>query len=131
MVTRNEALAKLTAPGEPFELIEIDAIGRRIRAFRNAPQNTREIFAATRSNKEFLVYEDERLTYEDTWQRACTLAHALINHYGVKKGDRVAVSMRNYPEWIIAFIAIATQMPTRTTRSSPSPSARCRRGPTR
>jgi long-chain acyl-CoA synthetase len=108
LVTRNEALARLTAPGEPFELIEIDAIGRRIRAFRNAPKNTREIFAATRSDKEFLAYEGERLTYEDTWQRACTLAHALVNDYGVKKGDRVAVSMRNYPEWIISYMAVSS-----------------------
>ena len=90
----------------PSRLIEIDAIGRRIRAFRNAPRNTREIFAATRSDKEFLAYEDERLTYEDTWRRACTLAHALVNDYGVKKGDRVAISMRNYPEWIIAYMAV-------------------------
>ena len=46
-----EALAELTAPGQPYEIVEIDAIGRRIRAFKNAPQNTREIFAATRSDK--------------------------------------------------------------------------------
>ena len=108
MVTRNEALAKLTAPGEPFELIEIDAIGRRIRAFKNAPRNTREIFASTRSDKEFLAYEGERFTYEDTWRRACTLAHALVNDYRVKKGDRVAVSMRNYPEWIVSYMAISS-----------------------
>ncbi|HEX5007945.1 MAG TPA: AMP-binding protein, partial [Hyphomonadaceae bacterium] len=96
MVTRNEALAKLTAPGQPFELVEVDALGRHVRVFRNAPQTTREIFAATRSDKEFLAYEGERFTYEETWQRACTLAHALVNDYAVKKGDRVAVSMRNY-----------------------------------
>ncbi|HEX5006903.1 MAG TPA: class I adenylate-forming enzyme family protein, partial [Hyphomonadaceae bacterium] len=104
----NEALAKLTAPGEPFELIETDAIGRHVRVFKNAPRNTREIFAATRSNKEFLAYEGERLTYEETWQRAATLAHALISDYGVKKGDRVAVSMRNYPEWIISYMAVSS-----------------------
>jgi long-chain acyl-CoA synthetase len=108
LVTRNEALAKLTAPGEPFELIETDAIGRRVRVFKNAPRNTREIFAATRSNKEFLAYEGERLSYEETWQRACTLAHALVTDYGVKKGDRVAVSMRNYPEWIISYMAVSS-----------------------
>jgi long-chain acyl-CoA synthetase len=105
VVTRNEALAQLTAPGQPFELVEIEAIGRKIRWFRNGPKNVREIFAATRSDKEFLVYENERLTYEDVWQRACTLAHALVNDYGVKKGDRVALSMRNYPEWIITYMA--------------------------
>jgi long-chain acyl-CoA synthetase len=108
LVTRNEALAELTAPGQPYEIVEIEAIGRRIRAFKNAPQNVREIFATTRSDKAFLIYENERLTYEDTWRRACTLAHALVRDYGVAKGDRVAVSMRNYPEWIISYMAITS-----------------------
>ncbi|MDP3739196.1 MAG: class I adenylate-forming enzyme family protein, partial [Hyphomonadaceae bacterium] len=108
MVTRNEALAQLTAPGEPFEIIRNEAIGRQIRAFKNAPKNVREIFETTRSDKEFLAYENERLTYEDTWRRACSLAHALVKDYGIQKGDRVAVSMRNYPEWIASYMAVTS-----------------------
>lgn len=107
-MTRDEALAKLTAPGQPFEIVETEAIGRHIRAFKNAPKNVREIFEATHSDKEFLVYEGERYTYEDTWRRACTLAHALIKDFGVKNGDRVALSMRNYPEWIFSYMAVAS-----------------------
>lgn len=108
LLTRDQALAQLTAPGQPFEIVEVEAIGRRIRSFRNAPRNLRELFAATRSDKEFLVYEDERYTFEDVWQRACTLANALVNDFGVKKGDRVAVSMRNYPEWIVSYMAVSS-----------------------
>lgn len=107
-MTRDEALAKLTAPGQPFEIIETEQIGRKVRVFRNAPKNLREIFETTRSDKEFLVYEDERYTYEDTWRQSCTLAHALVNEFGVKKGDHVALSMRNYPEWIFAYCAISS-----------------------
>ncbi len=105
MVTRNEALAELTAPGQPFEIVEIEAIGRRIRAFRNAPKTLGQIYYDTRSDKTFLVYESERLSFEETWRRACTLAQALVRDYGIKKGDRIAISMRNYPEWVIAFMA--------------------------
>ena len=108
LLTRDQALAQLTAPGQPFEIVEVEAIGRRIRSFRNAPRNLRELFAATRSDKEFLVYEDERYTFEDVWQRACTLANALVNDFGLKKGDRVAVSMRNYPEWIVSYMAVSS-----------------------
>jgi long-chain acyl-CoA synthetase len=108
LVTREQALAQLTAPGQPFEIAEIEANGRRIRAFVNGPRNVREIFEATRSDKTFLVYEDEILTYEDVWRHSCTLAHALVDEFGVKKGDRVALAMRNYPEWIIAYAAVTS-----------------------
>lgn len=105
MVTRQEALAALTAPGQPHEIIKIEAIGRQIRAFKNAPKNLGQLYREARSDKPFLVYEDERLSFEETWRRACTLAHVLVNEYGVQKGDRVAIAMRNYPEWMIAFMA--------------------------
>src|SRR5262249_24575464 len=105
VVTRNEALAALTAPGQPYEIIHTEAIGRHIRAFKNAPRNLGQIYAETRSDKTFLVYEDERLTFAETYKRAATLAHALVSDFGVKKGDRVAIAMRNYPEWVIAFMA--------------------------
>lgn len=108
VLTRNEALAQLTAKGQPFEIAEADAIGRRIRTFVNAPRNLRELFNATRSDKEFLVYEDERYTFEDTWQRAATLANALVKDFGIQKGDRVAISMRNYPEWIVSYMAVTS-----------------------
>lgn len=104
-MTRNEALARLTAPGEPLEIVEIEAIGRRIRAFRNAPPTLRDLFASARSDKTFLVYDDERLSFEETWRRACGLGEALVQDFGMRPGDRVAIAMRNYPEWIISFMA--------------------------
>ncbi len=105
VTTRDEALRALTAPGQTYELREITAGGRRVRTFANGPSTLREIFAQTRSDKTFIIYEDERYTFEDIWRRACTLAHALVDDYGVKKGDAVALSMRNYPEWAIAYMA--------------------------
>src|SRR5262249_30218947 len=65
----------------------------------------KDLHATTRSDKTFLVFEDERGTFEDAWRQGCTLATALVEDFGVRKGDRVAISMRNYPEWIIAFTA--------------------------
>ena len=102
---RRAAIAALTAAGEPYELEEVLVYGRPCRAFRNAPPTLRDLFEQSRSDEPFLVYEDERLTFEQTWRRACRLARLLVDVYGVQKGDRVAISMRNYPEWVLAFMA--------------------------
>ncbi len=105
MITRSEALIELTGADQPYELIEVDMFGRRCRAFRNAPPSLRDLYAATRSDLTFFVYEDERLTFEEVWRRSCRLARTLVETHGIAKGDRVAISMRNYPEWVIAFNA--------------------------
>ena len=104
-MNRIEALAQLTGPGLPYELGEIEALGRKVRAFKNAPVNLRALFEAARSDLPFIVYEDERLSFEEAWARSQRLAAAMVADYGVGKGDRVALSLRNYPEWILGFMA--------------------------
>jgi long-chain acyl-CoA synthetase len=106
MPTRDEALAALTAPGQPHELIVVAGPRGPIRAFKNAPRNLGQLYREARSDKQFLVYEDQRLTFEEAWREACALAHALAADYGVARGDTVAISMRNFPEWMIAFNAV-------------------------
>lgn len=104
-MTRPQALARLTAPGEPYELENIEINGIPCRAFVNAPQSLRELYEATLSDETFFVYEDERYSFRDMYVLACRLATCLVNDYGVTKGDRVAISMRNYPEWVAGFTA--------------------------
>ena len=36
------------------------------------------------------------------------LAAALVNRFNVAKGDRVAIAMRNLPEWVVAYGAVAS-----------------------
>ena len=103
--TREDVLAELTAPGQPYELETVERDGRTFRVFKNAPRSLRQLYEDTVSDAEYLVYEDERLTFAETYQQASRLAHLLVHTYGVGKGDRVAISMRNYPEWIISFMA--------------------------
>ena len=107
-LTRIQALQILTAEGEPLELVDIQLGGHTQRWFKNGPQSLRQLFEETASNKPFLVYETERFTYADAWQQACALGHGMVHTFGIKKGDRVAISMRNYPEWMIAFTAITS-----------------------
>jgi len=105
---RTTALAELTAPGESYELEDVELYGRTCRAFRHAPPTLRQLFDESRSDLPFLVYEDERLSFDEAWLEACRLGTLLVEGYGVRHGDRVAISMRNYPEWMIAFMAITS-----------------------
>src|SRR3546814_16273028 len=74
------------------------------------PQNLRSLFDASRrfGARDLLVYEEERLTFEAHWRAASAFGRALSDRLGVGKGDRVAIAMRNYPEWsICAWGALA------------------------
>lgn len=108
MISRQDALRELTAAGQPYELVEMKIDERLCRVFQKAPSSLRELYASTRSNLPFIVYEDECFTFEEVWRRSCSLAATLVEGYGIEKGDRVAISMRNYPEWMIAFCAITS-----------------------
>jgi len=105
VMTRQQAIAELCAPGQPYELKTSIIQGRSCRVFVNAPPNLRVLYAENTSDLDFLVYEDERLSFEEVYRQACALATAMVEDYGVGHGDRVAIAMRNYPEWTAAFLA--------------------------
>jgi len=106
----DEAVAAVTGPGGRFELAEVDVGGRRQRVYKHAPPSLRALFddARARGDATFLVYEDERLCFREVMARADALGAALVLRYGVAPGDRVAIAMRNYPEWVISFAAITS-----------------------
>ncbi|HEX4183463.1 MAG TPA: class I adenylate-forming enzyme family protein, partial [Caulobacteraceae bacterium] len=97
----------LTAPGMPFEMEERIIRGVHTRVYKNARSGLREVFDVGRTlgEREFLIYEGERLTYEAHFRAAGALGRVLSERYGVRKGDRVVIAMRNLPEWSIAFWA--------------------------
>ncbi len=101
-----EAHALLTAPGQPLEMAIVTIHGWPTRTWKNAPPTLREVFLAGRAHgdKVFLVLDDERVTFEDFARATLRLAAQLMAD-GVKKGDRIAIVMRNLPEWPVAFFA--------------------------
>jgi len=105
--TLKEAVASLIAPGATYEMVEQDVLGQRLRVFRNVPQTLRELWERSSrfAERDYLVYENERLTYAQAHERVRSLAAYLVEELGVTKGERVAIAMRNYPEWPIAFWA--------------------------
>ncbi len=100
------AWAELTAPGAPFEIVEIDVRGARLRCYKNAPPTARELWLSTAAfaERDYLVYQDERLTYAQAHAQVAAIAAWLFRH-GIEPGDRVAIAMRNYPEWLLIYWA--------------------------
>ncbi|HZZ86796.1 MAG TPA: class I adenylate-forming enzyme family protein [Caulobacteraceae bacterium] len=105
MPTRDEVIAELTASG-PFEQVEDTSLGYPIRIYRNAPPSLRDVLKTTAAygDRTFLIYEDETLTFREHYGKVAALAQRLLDA-GVVKGDRVAIGMRNYPEWSISWWA--------------------------
>jgi len=104
----NQAWAELTQPGAPFEIETIEVRGAPIRAFKNAPPNVRALWLSTAAfaERDYLVYGDERITYAEAHRQVASIANWMFSR-GVRPGDRVAIAMRNYPEWMLIYWACA------------------------
>lgn len=99
--------SRLLAGGSPFEMDTVEIRGRPTRVWKHAPATMRVCLEASLEHGDAtaLVYGEERLSHAEYYRTAATLAHRLVDEYGIREGDRVAVAMRNYPEWAIAFFA--------------------------
>ena len=97
----------LCAPGMPFEMETVDIRGVPTRVWKNALPSLAELVRIGRGHGDatFVIYEDERVSY-DAWHRAVAALAGYLRAQGVAKGDRVALAMRNLPEWPVAFFAI-------------------------
>ncbi len=102
-----EADATLTAPGQTFEIGHADVRGLATRIWLHAPATLADVVRASRGHgtAPFIVYEDEVLTFEQHFAAVAQMAQVLRNRFAVREGDRVALAMRNFPEWSIAFWA--------------------------
>jgi long-chain acyl-CoA synthetase len=103
------AWTELTSPGQMFEIATIEVRGSPLRSFAHAPASLRDIWQGTAAHagREYLIYQDERCTYTQAHEFTASIANWL-SQQGVKKGDRVAIAMRNYPEWMMAYWAITS-----------------------
>ena len=99
-----EATAQLTAPGQMFETQRTVVSGLEMTVWKHAPQNLRVVLDLSRGHgdRDCLVYEEQRVNFEEHYVIAATLANRLIE-LGVHKSDRVAIAARNLPQWAMAF----------------------------
>ncbi len=103
-----EANALLAGPGSPVELEDAVIAGIPMKIYKNAPPTIPAILetaALQFGDRTYIVYENERVTFRSLQLAVRQLAAELHGSYGVRKGDRVAIVMRNYPQWPLAFFA--------------------------
>jgi acyl-CoA synthetase (AMP-forming)/AMP-acid ligase II len=102
LAARNE----ITGPGSPFAVTTEVVRGVTLKSFAAAPPNMRSMWemSAAHGDKDYLVYEDERFTYNEVHAMVRKLAQHLVAQ-GVGSGTRVALAMRNYPEWVAGYWA--------------------------
>ncbi|HEX6375399.1 MAG TPA: class I adenylate-forming enzyme family protein [Allosphingosinicella sp.] len=99
-------LAQVTGPGGRIQLGE-DEQGRKI--ITNLPPTLPgmfDAFCALHAATVAVIADGERLTFGELNAEATRLARALAGGWGVGKGDRVAIAMRNCPAWIVTYMAV-------------------------
>lgn len=99
-----QAWDELTAPGAPFELAMAEVAGVPLRTYRAAPATVRDLFLPTIAfaDRDYIVYQHERVTYAQAHAAAAAVGNWLLET-GVRPGNRVAIAMRNYPEWMLIY----------------------------
>ncbi|MFT7390481.1 MAG: long-chain acyl-CoA synthetase [Paracoccaceae bacterium] len=111
VMTLQQAADHITATDPRFAVTTADIGGVTFRVFKNAPPHIRammQIGAEAHGPGDYLIYQDERWSYDEFCTEVARIGHALTDELGLRPGDRVAIAMRNYPELLILFMAIAS-----------------------
>lgn len=101
---------QLTGQGGPFEVVEAEVGGNLLKTYATAPPSLRELWLSSLAfaDRDYLVFQDERKTYAEAHADVAAIANWLLQQ-GIKPGDRIAIAMRNYPEWLLIYWACMTQ----------------------
>jgi long-chain acyl-CoA synthetase len=105
---RARALAELTAPGAPFEVVEEEVLGERYPVFAKRYGSLREMLAASarrHGDATYIAIDGQALTYKEHAAQVASVAQALADRYGIGPGDRVAILAANCPEYAVTFWA--------------------------
>jgi steroid-24-oyl-CoA synthetase len=105
----NETITAMTALGEMFEIREAEVSGQKLKTWAQAPGSLRDVWlmSATHGDVDYLVYQNERLTYAQAHDQVARIGNWLAAQ-DIRQHDRVAISMRNYPEWMLAYWAVVS-----------------------
>ncbi len=99
---------QMLSPGAPFEVIRVQRNGHDVLAYKNAQGSLADVINLGRQHGEklFLQYQQESWTFDRFFSAVDHLTGLLQYKFELGKGDKIAIAMRNRPEWLIAFCAI-------------------------
>ena len=107
----NQAVEQILNTDELFQTENVEIRGTTYKAFNKVPPDLKELLEygkKVREWEEFIVYEKEKISYLDFCNQVSKLSAFLQKEVGIKKGDKVAIAMRNYPEYLIILMAVAS-----------------------
>lgn len=100
----------IAAPGSMHEMETRVINGKMQRVYKNLPDSNRDLHVMASNafaHRPYVVYDlKERYTYGEIFQQSLTVAHWLKHQFSVRKGDRVGIAARNYPEFISTYWGI-------------------------
>lgn len=100
--------AALTGPGAPFAVVRVeDGVHAGSLVYADGPRTLRAFVETTWAfgDRPFLISGEGSYSYAEFFAAASALACRMTRTYGLRRGDRAVVAMRNHPEWQIAFWA--------------------------
>ena len=102
-----KTVAQLTAPGAPFECVDVVVHGQPLRAYRHAFPTLQAMVQAARAHgpKPFIVSDGKTWTFDELFAQVDALAASWQAECALAPGDRVAIAMRNRAEWAVALVA--------------------------
>lgn len=96
-------------PGGSLSFGTENVRGVPLKVFKNLPASLGDyykIWFKVYADREWLIFQDERLTFKEARKKYEALAAELSTGFGVKPGDKVGICMRNFPELLMSFLAI-------------------------
>lgn len=91
-----------------YRVGDVDVLGVTMRGYVNAPTDLEFLIetAAGHGERTAIVAGDRRWSFAELADAARALASGLVSRHGLLPGERVALAMRNCPEWMAAFLGV-------------------------
>lgn len=111
-MTPEQAFAHVLTTNPTFAVAPTVVRGVTYRTFQNVPPSIPAVMQAGMAQHDngaadYLLYEEERWTYGAFCAEVGRVANVLNSQFGIGKGDRVAIAMRNYPELMTLVLGIS------------------------